>query len=90
MLKKEGNMFGRFFSEVRDPYPEFVLFRQHPRTFKRTFYYLRLEEKHSGVICVRRRGNGFEIQAEQAIPIKLMVNSAMVDFNSPISILFNG
>jgi hypothetical protein len=40
MNKQDATIFPFFLNEMRNPYPEMILFKQHPRTKKRFFYYL--------------------------------------------------
>lgn len=42
MDRNECRIFPKLLNEVRNPYPEFILFKQHPRLFRQTFYYLQL------------------------------------------------
>ena len=37
---KDAAIFKDFFKEKRNPYPDFIVFKQHPRMRKQYFYYL--------------------------------------------------
>lgn len=37
---KDAAIFGDFFKETRHPYPDCIVFKQHPRIRKQYFYYI--------------------------------------------------
>lgn len=40
MNLQDTRIFSNFFKETRNPYPDCILFKQHPRTKKNHFYYI--------------------------------------------------
>ena len=60
MNKDDAKVFPWLFACSRNPYPNLILFKQHPRRNKETFYYIRVEEMKKGEeIMVFRSGNTF-------------------------------
>jgi hypothetical protein len=43
MNHSDGEIFANFLNEIRNPYPDYILFKQHPRTKKQYFYYIEIE-----------------------------------------------
>ena len=43
MKKRDAKIFPWLFSQTRDPYPNLIVFKQHPKRHKSLFYYIRIE-----------------------------------------------
>jgi len=86
----ETEIFPWFFQKERNPYPDFVLFNEHPDRQKHMLYYVKTEQdrnpKH--LAEVEKNGNKFHITGD--FPVTIQVNRNMVDFDSPIEIWHNG
>lgn len=86
---KDAGILREFLQEVRDPYPNFILFKQHPRYQKRYFYYIEVEpELHQGLLKVYQKGNEFHIESD-LIPISIYVNRFTVDYSKEVRIFHN-
>lgn len=89
MCHRDATMFCPFLQEVRNPYPSFILFKQHPRYKKKYFYYLEVDpEAHTDIIKVLQKGNEFHIESDKMV-VTVYVNRFTVDFNSEVKIYHN-
>jgi len=86
----ETEIFPWFFQKERNPYPDFVLFNEHPDRQKHMLYYVKTEQDRNPkqLAEVEKNGNKFHITGD--FPVTIQVNRNMVDFDSPIEIWHNG
>ena len=64
MNHQDAKMFANFLKEERRPYPELILFKQHPRCRKQFFYYLEVDpDSHKELLLVHQKHNNFYIES---------------------------
>ena len=91
MHHKDAHILITFLEETRNPYPEYILWKQHPRTAKKYFYYLEVDPAKHGkdLLTVRKFNNTFYIDGPEDLTVIVYINDQMVDFNHEVIVHHN-
>lgn len=91
MHHKDAHILISFLEERREPYPDYILWKQHPRTQKKWFYYLEVDPaKHAKhLITARKVNNTFYIDGPEDLTVTVYFNELMVDFNQEVRVHHN-
>lgn len=88
---KDAHAFKWMHQYERNPYPEYVVWRQCGEVPKANFYYLKVvHPMPSAVLTCRRKGNTFTIESKDVTTVSIQLNDLFVDLDEPIIVKYNG
>lgn len=90
MMLKENKVFPWMSTHTRQPYPDFVVWKQDAKRLHTSLYYLKVGEAEPGsLITCLREGNSFFIESKDVKTIQLFFNDYFVDLDQEIFVTFN-